>query len=66
MRPEKQLLLDEINTLIDQSCALIITQFSGLNPQVSWNLSEDLSKCNSNFKVMKKRLLWQSLKNLPS
>ena len=67
MRQEKQLLLDEVNELIEQSNALIVAKHDRLNPQASWNLAEDLSKCKSNFKVMKKRLFYKATdeKKLP-
>ena len=54
MRPEKQLLLDEVTELIDHSKAMIVARYDRFNPQASWNFAEVLSKCNCNFKVMKK------------
>ena len=63
MRPEKQLLLDEVTDLIDHSNAMIVTRYDRFNPQASWDLAEDLSKCKSNFKVMKKRLLYKAAKD---
>lgn len=60
MRPEKQLLLDEITDLIDQSKAMVVARYDRFNPQASWNFAEELSKCESNFKVMKKRVLYKA------
>ena len=66
MRPVKQLLLDEINELIDNSCAMIVAKYGQLSPQSSWDLAEDLSKSNTEFKVFKKRLFYKAIeeKNL--
>jgi large subunit ribosomal protein L10 len=60
MRPEKQLLLDEINDLMDHSSAMFVTRYDRLTPETSWTLAEDLSKCKSYFKVIKKRLLYKA------
>lgn len=60
MRPEKQLLLDEITDLIDQSKAMVVARYDRFNPEASWNFGEELSKFDSNFKVMKKRLLYKA------
>lgn len=67
MRQEKQLLLDEINDLIDSSKSIIVTKYNGLTPQLSWNFADELSKSNSNFKVVKKRIFYKAAKekNLP-
>lgn len=63
MRPEKQLLLDEINHLIDQSTAMIVTRYEKMNSQISWDFAKDLSKCNCKYKVLKKRLLYKAAKD---
>ena len=67
MRPEKQLLLDELNEMIDTSSSMIVARYDRLNPQQSWDLSEQLNKSKSNFKVVKKRILYKAAedKNLP-
>ena len=67
MRPEKQLLLDEINELIDKSSSMIVTRYNKLSPQISWEMSKDLSQCKSQFKVVKKRIFYKAIsqKNLP-
>lgn len=67
MRPEKQLLLDELNEYIDQANAIIVTQYSKLSPKVSWSFGEELSKVNSSFKVVKKRIFSKAAekKDLP-
>jgi large subunit ribosomal protein L10 len=62
MRPEKQLLLDEIKENIEQSKALVVTQYNNLSPLMSWGLSSKLAKDNSFFQVVKKRLFIKAAK----
>ena len=57
MRKEKQLLLDEIKGKIDASKAMLITKYSKLEPNTSWELRELLNKQESEFEVVKKRIL---------
>ena len=42
MRPEKQLLLDEIKENIDSSTAIIVTSYNKLDPKSSWTLYHEL------------------------
>ena len=67
MRPEKQLLLDEINDLIDSSKSIIVTKYNRLTPQLSWDFTEELSKSKSIFKIVKKRIFYKAaeVKDLP-
>ncbi len=67
MRPEKQLLLDELNECIDHSNAIIVTRYNKLSPQLSWNFGEELSKSKSKYKVVKKRIFYKAAekKQLP-
>ena len=67
MRPEKQLLLDEINDLIDSSKSIIVTKYNRLTPQLSWDFTEELSKSKSSYKVVKKTIFYKAAqaKDLP-
>ena len=56
MIKEKQLLLDEVKEKISSSKAMIVTNYSKLEPAVSWELSNHLDKSNSFFEVVKKRV----------
>jgi large subunit ribosomal protein L10 len=56
MRPEKQLLLDEIKEKIDASKAMIVTGYEKLEPNLSWQLREILSKQGNLFEVVRKRV----------
>lgn len=56
MRKEKQLLLDEIKDKIDASKAMIVTKYAKLEPNTSWELRDLLSKQESEFEVVKKRV----------
>lgn len=60
MRAEKTLLLDEINELVDRSNAMILARYDRLTPQNSWDLAEALLKSKSNFRVVKKRILYKA------
>jgi large subunit ribosomal protein L10 len=57
MRAEKQLLLDEIKQKIDASKGMIVTRYNRLPPNLSWDFRDKLAKSNSNFEVVKKRVL---------
>lgn len=56
MRKEKPLLLDEIKNKIDESSAMIVTCYKRLEPNVSWQFRDALSKKGSIFEVVKKRV----------
>ncbi len=56
MRPEKELLLNEIKEKIDASTALIVTQYEKLEPNTSWQFRDSLAKQGSIFEVVKKRV----------
>ena len=57
MRKEKQLLLNEIKEKIDSSESMIVTKYDKLEPNASWQLRELLTKSESQFEVVKKRIL---------
>ncbi len=63
MRPEKQLLLDEIEGKIKDSKALIITKYKKLSPDLSWKLSHVANEKKCCFEVVKKRLLKKAMEN---
>jgi large subunit ribosomal protein L10 len=57
MRPEKQLLLDEIKQKIDQSTALVLTRYQKMNPNQASDFRMRLAKAGGNFAVVRKRIL---------
>lgn len=63
MRPEKQLLLDEIQEKVESSKALIITKYAKLSPDTSWKLASTATPKNCYFEVVKKRILQKALEN---
>ena len=65
MIAEKQLLLDSIKQQIDGSCAMLVTSYNALSPSKSWALSKELSKGESSFEVVKKRILQKALDGSP-
>ncbi len=60
MRPEKELLLDEVKQKIDASTAWIITSYQKLEPNSSWQLRDALAKNGSMFEVVKKRVFMKA------
>ncbi len=56
MRKEKPLLLEGIKELIDASKAMIITRYSKLEPNVSWQFRDQIAKKGSTFEVVPKRV----------
>lgn len=63
MRKEKQLLLDEVQSLISASQAMIVTSYQKLEPNDSWVLRTLLAKSKSQFEVVKKRLFVKAVQN---
>jgi len=61
MRQEKQLLLDEIKNYIDTSNSFVITKYNDMNVKSFSELRKELSKKNSFFEVVKKRVLKKAL-----
>ena len=64
MRPEKQLLLDEIKSKMDASHGMIVTSYQQLGPQISWNLCKQLSENDSLFEVVKKRIFLKATQEM--
>jgi len=62
MRPEKQLLLDEIKQQMNESKAFVVTTYDKLQPQLTWVLSQKLKESDSHYEVVKKRLFYRALK----
>lgn len=62
MRKEKQLLLDEIKEHIASSQSLIVTQYHGIAPNLSWNFRSELKKSGGNYEVVKKRIFVKAAK----
>jgi large subunit ribosomal protein L10 len=56
MRKEKPLLLEGIKDLIDASQAMIVTRYTRLEPNVSWQFREAIAKKGSTFEVVPKRV----------
>ncbi len=60
MRPEKNLLLGEIQSKIDQSKGMLLVRYNKLSPNLSWELAAELSKKESLFEVVKKRIFFKA------
>ena len=56
MRPEKNLLLNEIKEKIEGSTAMIVAKYDKVEPNLSWDFRSSLSKVGSDFEVVKKRI----------
>lgn len=56
MRKEKPLLLEGIKELIDGSQAMIVTRYTRLEPNVSWQFRDTIAKKGSTFEVVPKRV----------
>ncbi len=57
MRPDKQLLLDEIKQKIHGSKAFVLTSYKQLSPNLSANFRQTLMGAKGSFEVVKKRIL---------
>src|SRR5690349_20770269 len=57
MRPDKQLLLDEIKEKIDGSKAFVLARYGKLDPNTSSNFRQTLGKSGGSFEVVRKRIL---------
>ena len=56
MRPEKELLLNEIKDKIVSAKAMIVARYDKLEPNVAWQLRETLLKSGCLFEVVRKRV----------
>ena len=57
MRPEKQLLLDEIKEKLQDCKALLVTRYQALNPNLSSDFRLFLGKSGGFFSIVRKRIL---------
>lgn len=57
MRPEKQLLLDEIKGQIDQSTVMVMMRYQGMDPNKTAGFRSNLAKSGGTFEVVRKRIL---------
>jgi large subunit ribosomal protein L10 len=57
MRPEKQLLLDEIAEKINSSKAFVLTRYGRLEPNISSHFRQALTRAGGSFEVVRKRIL---------
>ncbi|MBS0620786.1 MAG: 50S ribosomal protein L10 [Verrucomicrobia bacterium] len=64
MRPEKQLLLDEIKDKIAGSKALVVTTYKRLAPNTAAHFRMDLAKSGGSLEVVKKRVLLKAAQNI--
>lgn len=60
MRPEKQLLLDEIKGKMDGSTAFILTRYQKMNPNMTSAFRFSLAKAGGEFEVVRKRILMKA------
>ncbi len=57
MRPEKQLLLDEVKTQIDQSTVMVLARYQRMNSNVTHQFRTQLARSGGHFEVVRKRIL---------
>ncbi len=57
MRPEKQLLLDEIKEKIDGSKAFVLTKYKAMNPNMASHFRNMIRGTGGSFEVVRKRIL---------
>ena len=60
MRPEKQLLLDDIKSKIDQSKGFILTRYAKLDPNLASQFRTTLHQSGSDFEIIRKRILMKA------
>ncbi len=64
MRPEKELLLNEIKEKIESSKAMVVTSYSQLAPNLSWNFRDQLGKTKGLFEVVRKRVFLKATQQM--
>jgi large subunit ribosomal protein L10 len=57
MRPEKSLLLQEIQDQIESSQSLVIAMYQKMDPNLSSDFRTNLAKTGGSFEIVKKRML---------
>ena len=67
MRPEKNLIIDEIKTRVDRAPYVLLTDYTGMHVEQFNDLRNRLSGANAEFRVVKNNLLRRALQgsNLP-
>lgn len=60
MRPEKQLLLDDIKVKINQAKGFLLTRYSKMDPNLASQFRTNLHKSGSDFEVIRKRILMKA------
>jgi len=63
MRPEKQLLLDEIKEKIDGSKAFILTSYQKMSANTSSHFREALAKTGGHYEIVRKRVLVKAMES---
>ncbi len=61
MRPEKNLLREEIQNELLKAKSFIIARYNKLDPDMAWKMSGRLKKSSSHFEVVKKRVLAKAI-----
>jgi large subunit ribosomal protein L10 len=61
MRPEKQLLLDEIKQQIDGSAVMILAKYQQMNPNLSAAFRTSLGSAGGAFEIVRKRILLKAM-----
>jgi large subunit ribosomal protein L10 len=64
MKHEKQLLLDEIKSQIEQSQSFLIAQYAKLSAIKANEFRREMSKLGINFEVVKKRVFLKAAENI--
>ena len=57
MRPEKQLLLDDIKEKINHSKGFVLTRYSKMDPNLASQFRTALHQTGGDFEVIRKRIL---------
>lgn len=60
MRPEKQLLLDDIRDKITESTGFILTRYGKINPNLASQFRFDLQKTGGDFEIIRKTILMKA------
>lgn len=61
MRPEKQLLLDEIQEKIEDFGSFIITRYQGVNADLDGQFRSQIAKTGGDYEVVRKRIFLKAL-----
>ena len=64
MRPEKQLLLDEIKDKIENSGAFIVTSYEGISSVAMYDFRNKVAQAGGDFEVVRKRIFMKAAETL--